>query len=201
MTTTRSRTRRWPASWPSTAPSAGRSRKRVWAPLGEKDYSSYISQIPKDIDGLYVGIGGSGLISFVKQYEQQRGKLDTEEDGQRVLGRPARAQGGRLVADRRDDGGHDRRRPDDPEVKAYLERPASPRRRDRRRRALGVHLRLLHGRAGADQGPEAVDGDVCDQKKLQAALAKVTLSGDEAPWGDGSTRTARRSATSSSSGS
>ena len=31
---------------------------------------------------------------------------------------------------------------------------------------------------------EAVDGDVADQSKLQAALAKTTLSGDEAPWGD-----------------
>jgi branched-chain amino acid transport system substrate-binding protein len=29
-----------------------------------------------------------------------------------------------------------------------------------------------------------VGGDVSDQSKLQAALAKTTLSGDEAPWGD-----------------
>ena len=34
------------------------------------------------------------------------------------------------------------------------------------------------------KGLEAVDGDVSDQKKLQEALAGVTLSGDEAPWGD-----------------
>ena len=53
--------------------------KRVWAPLGEKDYSSYISQIPDDVDGLYVGIGGSGLISFIKQYKEQKGKVDTEK--------------------------------------------------------------------------------------------------------------------------
>ena len=56
--------------------------KRIWAPLGEKDYSSYISQIPKNVDGLYVGIGGSGLVSFIKQYKQQRGRVDTE----RMLG-------------------------------------------------------------------------------------------------------------------
>src|SRR4029079_18516412 len=37
----------------------GQIPKRVWASLGEEDYSSYISQIPKDVDGLYVGIGGS----------------------------------------------------------------------------------------------------------------------------------------------
>ena len=52
---------------------------RVWPPLGEKDYSSFISQIPDDVDGLYVGIGGSGLISFLKQYEQQKGKIDPKK--------------------------------------------------------------------------------------------------------------------------
>src|SRR3954462_4088875 len=34
------------------------------------------------------------------------------------------------------------------------------------------------------KGLEAVNGDVSDQKKLQDELSKVTLSGDEAPWGD-----------------
>src|SRR5829696_2636785 len=57
----------------------GQIPKRVWAPLGEKDYSSFISQIPKDVDGVYVGIGGSGLITFLKQYQEQRGKIDTEK--------------------------------------------------------------------------------------------------------------------------
>jgi branched-chain amino acid transport system substrate-binding protein len=57
----------------------GTVTKRVWPPLGEKDYSSYISQIPEDVDGLYVAVGGAGLISFIKQYEQQRGKIDTKK--------------------------------------------------------------------------------------------------------------------------
>jgi branched-chain amino acid transport system substrate-binding protein len=57
----------------------GEVTKRVWPPLGEKDFSSFISQIPEDVDGLYVGIGGSALISFLKQYEQQRGKLDPKK--------------------------------------------------------------------------------------------------------------------------
>ena len=57
----------------------GKVTKRVWPPLGEKDYSSFISQIPEDVDGVYVGVGGSGLISFIKQYEQQRGKIDTKK--------------------------------------------------------------------------------------------------------------------------
>ena len=133
----------------------GQITKRVWAPLGEKDYSSYISQIPKDVDGLYVGIGGSGLVSFVKQYEQQRGKLDTDKmmgnvfwDDPLVLKEVGSSLiGGTTAAMTAADS-------DDPEVKAYLERlkksygdeiaAAGP---------VGVHLRLLHGRAGADQGP------------------------------------------------
>jgi branched-chain amino acid transport system substrate-binding protein len=57
----------------------GKVTKRVWPPLGEKDYSSYISQIPEDVDGLYVGVGGTGLIAFIKQYEQQRGEIDTKK--------------------------------------------------------------------------------------------------------------------------
>jgi branched-chain amino acid transport system substrate-binding protein len=57
----------------------GNVTERIWPPLGEKDYSSYISQIPEDVDGLYVGVGGTGLISFIKQYEQQRGEIDTKK--------------------------------------------------------------------------------------------------------------------------
>jgi branched-chain amino acid transport system substrate-binding protein len=57
----------------------GQVTERIWPPLGEKDYSSYISQIPEDVDGLYVGVGGTGLISFIKQYEQQRGEIDTKK--------------------------------------------------------------------------------------------------------------------------
>ena len=34
------------------------------------------------------------------------------------------------------------------------------------------------------KGLEAVDGNVEDQAALQEALAGMTLSGDEAPWGD-----------------
>ena len=31
----------------------GKVTKRIWPPLGEKDYSSFISQIPDDVDGIY----------------------------------------------------------------------------------------------------------------------------------------------------
>jgi branched-chain amino acid transport system substrate-binding protein len=57
----------------------GKVTERVWPPLNEKDYSSYISQIPEDVDGLMVAVGGTGLLAFLKQYEQQRGKIDTKK--------------------------------------------------------------------------------------------------------------------------
>jgi len=164
----------------------GQIPKRVWAPLGEEDYSSYISQIPKDVDGLYVGIGGSGLISFIKQYEEQRGRVDTERmlgnvfwDDPLVLKEVGKSLvGGVTSAMTAADS-------DSPEVAAYIQ-----------------GLKDNYGDEIAGAGPsvftygyytgmtalikalEASGGDVADQSKLQAELAKTTLSGDEAPWGD-----------------
>jgi branched-chain amino acid transport system substrate-binding protein len=53
----------------------GNVTKRLWPPLGEEDYSSYITQIPEDVDGFFMGVGGTGTVAFVKQYEQLRGNL------------------------------------------------------------------------------------------------------------------------------
>jgi branched-chain amino acid transport system substrate-binding protein len=164
----------------------GQVTKRIWAPLGEKDYSSYISQIPDDVDGLYVGIGGSGLISFVKQYQEQKGRVDTERmlgnvfwDDPLVLKEVGKSLvGGATSAMTAADS-------DEPEVKSYID-----------------DLKTAYGDEIAGAGPsvftygyyldmvalikglEAVNGDVADQSKLQDALAKVTLTGKEAPWGD-----------------
>ena len=164
----------------------GEIPKRIWAPLGEKDYSSYISQIPKDVDGLYVGIGGSGLINFIKQYEQQRGEVDTERmmgnvfwDDPLVLKEVGnKLIGGTTAAMTAGDS-------DDPEVQQYL-----------------ANLEESYGKELAGLGPSVftygyytagralvegltqVEGDIADQKKLQEALAGVTLQGEEAPYGD-----------------
>ena len=164
----------------------GQIPKRIWAPLGEEDYSSYISQIPDDVDGLYVGIGGSGLISFIKQYQEQKGRVDTERmlgnvfwDDPLVLKEVGKSLvGGVTAAMTAADSTA-------PEVQAYQK-----------------GLEDAYGKEIAGLGPsvftygyytgmtalikalEAVGGDVADQKKLQAELAKTTLTGEEAPWGD-----------------
>ncbi len=160
--------------------------KRIWAPLGEKDYSSFISQIPKNVDGIYVGIGGSGLVSFIKQYKQQRGRVDTERmlgnvfwDDPLVLKEVGKdLVGGATSAMTAADD-------DSPEVKQYIENLKTT--YGDEIAGLGPSV-FTYGYFTAGQalvkGLEAVNGDITDQKKLQEALKGVTLSGDEAPWGD-----------------
>src|SRR5258708_6754801 len=47
----------------------GNVTKRVWPPLGTTDYSSFVAQLPTNVDGIFVGVGGAGLITFLKQYQ------------------------------------------------------------------------------------------------------------------------------------
>jgi branched-chain amino acid transport system substrate-binding protein len=164
----------------------GNITKRIWAPLGEKDYSSYISQIPRDVDGLYVGIGGSGLVNFVKQYEEQRGQLDTKkmmgnvfwddplvlkEVGDSLIGGVTSAM---TAADS-----------DEPAVKQYLANLEQSYGKEIAGLGSSVFTYGYYtaGRA-LIKGLEAVNGDISDQGRLQQALASVKLSGEEAPWGD-----------------
>ena len=164
----------------------GNVTKRIWAPLGEEDYSSYISQIPDNVDGLYVGIGGAGLINFVKQYQEQKGRVDTERmlgnvfwDDPLVLKEVGKSLvGGATAAMTAADS-------NEPAVKTYLKDLED---------AYGKEIAGLGpsvftygyytGMTALIKGLEAVKGDVSDQAKLQEALSGVTLSGEEAPWGD-----------------
>jgi branched-chain amino acid transport system substrate-binding protein len=164
----------------------GKVNKRIWAPLGEEDYSSYISQIPDNVDGLYVGIGGAGLISFIKQYQEQKGRVDTERmlgnvfwDDPLVLKEVGKSLvGGATAAMTAADS-------TEPDVKTYI---------DGLKEAYGDEIAGLGpsvftygyytGMTALIKGLEAVNGDVSDQSKLQQELADVTLTGEEAPWGD-----------------
>jgi branched-chain amino acid transport system substrate-binding protein len=164
----------------------GKVTDRVWAPLGEKDYSSYISQIPDDVDGIYVGIGGSGLVTFIKQYQQQKGRVDTERmlgnvfwDDPLVLAEVGKSLvGGVTSAMTAADS-------NDPNVATYLEgleeaygeeiAAAGP--------SVFTYGYYTAGVALA-KGLEAVNGDIADQQALQDALSQMTLTGEEAPWGD-----------------
>lgn len=42
---------------------------KLWVPLGKSDYSGVIPAIPRDIDGVFVALGGTDAISFLQQYQ------------------------------------------------------------------------------------------------------------------------------------
>ena len=67
--------------WTSTAgfiadfcAAGGQIAQRVFPPLNTTDYSSYAQQMPTNVDGTFVAVGGAGLIPFLKAYEQAQGR-------------------------------------------------------------------------------------------------------------------------------
>jgi len=48
----------------------GKVVKELWPPLNETNYQPYLSQIPKDVDAVFVSFSGSAAIQFVQQYKQ-----------------------------------------------------------------------------------------------------------------------------------
>ena len=57
----------------------GQVTKRIFPPLNTTDYSSYAQQTPTDVDGVFVAVGGAGLIPFLKAYEQSKGPIDAKK--------------------------------------------------------------------------------------------------------------------------
>src|SRR5271156_3719006 len=54
-------------------PRGGQITKRIWVPLGTKDFASTISSLPDDVDAIYLGLGGADAINFLNQYQQAGG--------------------------------------------------------------------------------------------------------------------------------
>jgi branched-chain amino acid transport system substrate-binding protein len=48
----------------------GSVEKRVWAPLTTTDWSSYVSQLPRDVDGVLFLTGGTNTVNALKAYTQ-----------------------------------------------------------------------------------------------------------------------------------
>ena len=161
----------------------GKVTKRIWPPLGEKDYSSFISQIPDDVDGIYYGIGGAGLVSFMKQYQEQKGKIDPKKtmgnvffDDPLVLKEVSNAVTGAYTA------GPTAADSNDPKVKEYLDDLKAAYGEEIAGLGPSVFVYNYYTAAwGLIKGLEAVKGDISDQSKLQEALKTVTL---DAPWGE-----------------
>ena len=48
----------------------GQISKRVWAPLTTTDWSSYVAQLPRDVDGVLFLTGGTNTVNVLKAYTQ-----------------------------------------------------------------------------------------------------------------------------------
>jgi branched-chain amino acid transport system substrate-binding protein len=46
----------------------GQVTKRIWAPLTTTDWSSYVAQLPRDVDGIVLLTGGTNTVSALKSY-------------------------------------------------------------------------------------------------------------------------------------
>lgn len=155
----------------------GKVAKRVWFPLGTKDLSTYVTQIPKDVDAVYFAMGGSDAINFVKSFDQFTGKAvpllggTTAVDGTVLEGLAGRADGtvsaGPTPA------------LDTPEYKDYAERLAAA--------YPGatpniVNIYYYTGTIAALKALEQVDGDLSNgQKAFQEALAKLEFTAPQGP--------------------
>jgi branched-chain amino acid transport system substrate-binding protein len=52
----------------------GQITKRLWVPLGTKDFASYIPQLlSEDVDAIYLCLGGADAVNFLNQYQQAGG--------------------------------------------------------------------------------------------------------------------------------
>jgi branched-chain amino acid transport system substrate-binding protein len=161
----------------------GKVTKRIWPPIGEKDYSSFISQIPDDVDGIYYGIGGAGLVSFMKQYQEQKGKINPKKtmgnvffDDPLVLKEVSNAVTGAYTA------GPTAADSNEAAVKEYVQALDDAYGKEISGLAASVFVYNYYTAAwGLIKGLEAVKGDISDQSKLQDALKTVTL---DAPWGE-----------------
>lgn len=47
----------------------GKILERYWVPLGTSDYSAIVAAIPGDIDAIFVALGGTDAINFLRQYD------------------------------------------------------------------------------------------------------------------------------------
>ena len=157
----------------------GRVVQKNWVPLGTKDYSSVVSNLPTSgIDAIYVALGGSDAINFFTQYQAAGGKakfiggsITVDQSVLATVGAFADSLVGTITASPTSDNA------DEPAwneyVKAYKEQfpDGLP--------FPGLFaLSYYNETVGVLKGLQAVNGDLSDgQKAFMAALAKVEFDG------------------------
>jgi branched-chain amino acid transport system substrate-binding protein len=168
----------------------GQVTKRVFPPLNTTDYSSYAQQMPTDVDGTFVAVGGAGLIPFLKAYEQAKGPIDAKKFmGNLFWGTPGQfEQLGPRVAGAYIGGAGTAGDLDTPAAQDFATNIIGkwfkkfPPGGDAAAQASSTFTYGYYVNTwGLIKGLEAVKGDLSGgQKDLQAALAKTVLP---APYG------------------
>jgi branched-chain amino acid transport system substrate-binding protein len=183
--------------WTSTAgfitdfcAAGGKVTKRVFPPLNTTDYSSYAQQLPTNVDGTFVAVGGAGLIPFLKAYEQAHGPIDGKKFiGNLFWGTPGEFQQlGNRVSGAYVGGAGTAGDLATPAAKAYNSvvgkwfktippfGAAAPQASSTF--TYGYYINTL----GLIKGLQAVKGDISGgQKKLQAAIGKVRIASPYGP--------------------
>lgn len=183
--------------WTSTAgfitdfcAAGGKVTKRVFPPLNTTDYSSYAQQLPTNVDGTFVAVGGAGLIPFLKAYEQAHGPIDGKKFiGNLFWGTPGEFQQlGNRVSGAYVGGAGTAGDLATPAAKAYNAvigkwfktippfGAAAPQASSTF--TYGYYINTL----GLIKGLQAVNGDLSGgQKKLQAAVGKVSIASPYGP--------------------
>ncbi len=149
----------------------GKVPAKIWVPLGTKDFASYIAQIPKGVNGVYVALGGADALNFTKQLDQSKSRGtpiiggSITVDGSVIKGLGKRAEGivsaGPVAV------------LDTPEYKAYAAALAKnyPAAGPAGLFDLGYYVEMKSLLKALDQ----VKGDLSGgEKTLQGALAKTT---------------------------
>jgi branched-chain amino acid transport system substrate-binding protein len=167
----------------------GKVTKRVFPPLNTTDYSSFAQQMPTNVDGTFVAVGGAGLIPFLKAYEAAHGPIDGKKFiGNVFWGTPGQFQQlGNRVSGAYAGGAGTAGDLATPAAKAYNAlvgkwfKTIPPFGAAAPQAASTFTYGYFINTLGLIKGLQAVGGDISGgQKKLQAALRKVVING---PYG------------------
>jgi len=168
----------------------GNVTKRVFPPLNTTDYSSYAQQLPTNVDGTFVAVGGAGLIPFLKAYEQAHGPIDGKKFiGNLFWGTPGQfEQLGTRVAGAYVGGAGTSGDLATPAAQAYNKQVGKvfhqiPPFGDAAPQASSTFTYGFYINTwGLLAGLKAVGGDISgNQKALQAAIGKVSLNSPYGP--------------------
>lgn len=53
----------------------GKVVQKMWPPLNAPDYGTYIAQLKRDVDAIFIGFAGSNGLKFLRQYKEYGGQI------------------------------------------------------------------------------------------------------------------------------